>query len=460
MAPSGTPGVTLLRSPREINIRRATALLATALIAACGGGTGASTTTPTTGVTTTTIAAEPTWFDGLEAGVCFDDVFDGDAFDFSVPAAVVPCAGPHDNEIVDMVDIDAGAGGAYPGEEAADADANAKCDVAYEAFLSRPLADTYLSGFIVFPSALDWASGSRRAACSVYAPDATLVGTAASGSLTAPGMTLAVLHEVDGTLGVWLMDAGTGELTENLTEGFEGALLSSPATWASDGTVVAFAGKPFTAAAGNEGDLFLASTEGLGIVPLFTGEGAEEDRPVIGPVGTKVAFISNAEAGEFEIYVVDLEADGAVTRLTNNEDRDSSPTWSPDGTQIAFRRQVAGNSEIFVMNADGTDVRQLTDDPGFDGDPQWSPDGDEIAFTSDRAGNYDIWVMNADGTDQVQVTDHPADEEYPWWSPDGEFIAFQSNRHDATQIWIMRWDGSDVSLLAQDAPTGKPTWGP
>jgi tol-pal system beta propeller repeat protein TolB len=224
--------------------------------------------------------------------------------------------------------------------------------------------------------------------------------------------------------------------------------------------VVAFAGRPTGAGPGNDGDLYLASTEGLGIVAILAGEGAGEDRPAIGPVGTVVAFISNIDGDEYDIYHVDLGGDDAVTRLTDFEDRDSSPAWSPDGTQIVFRRRIAGNSEIFAMNADGSNVRQLTDDPAFDGDPNWSPDGSEIIFTSDRAGNYDIWVMNADGTDQAQITDHPAAEEYPWWSPDGEYIAFQSNRHGATQIWVMRWDGSDVSLLANDAPTRYPTWSP
>jgi Tol biopolymer transport system component len=311
---------------------------------------------------------------------------------------------------------------------------------------------------VVFPSESDWENGARVASCSIYAEEA-LLGTAASGSLSVPGGALAVLHEVDGRLDVWIMDAGTGALTSNLTGDFDGALLRSPATWAPDGTVVAFAGKPTGAGPGNEGDLFLASTEGLGIASLPPGSASEEDRPVISPVGTVIAFISNGEDGEFEIYIIDIEAN-TIGRLTNYEDRDSSPTWSPDGSQIAFRRRIDGNSEIFVVDANGTNVRQLTDDPAFDGDPQWSPDGSEIIFTSDRAGNYDIWVMNADGTDQAQVTDHPADEEFPWWSPDGEYIAFQSNRHGATQIWIMRWDGSDVSLLSADAPTGYPTWSP
>jgi Tol biopolymer transport system component len=390
-------------------------------------------------------------------------VFRSGSFDFSVPAPIVPCESAHDNEVVDLVDISPGAGGAYPGEEAAQAEANEKCDAAFEAFLGRPVADTYLAAFVVFPNEVDWQSGARVASCSIYAEEA-LLGTAASGSLKVPGMALAVLHEVDGRLDVWIMDAGTGALTTNLTGDFDGAPLRSPTTWARDGAVIAFAAKSANAGPGDEGDLYLASTDGLGILgitPVFEGEdAAEEDRPVIGPVGFVIAFISNAESEEFEIYVIDLENEGAVTRLTEYEDRDSSPTWSPDGTQIAFRRRIDGNSEIFVMNSDGSNVRQLTDDPAFDGDPNWSPDGSEIIFTSDRSGNYDIWVMNADGTDQAQITNHPAADEYPWWSPDGEYIAFQSNRHGATQIWVMRWDGSDVSLLANDAPTGYPTWSP
>lgn len=428
------------------------------LATACGGGTGSTTvTTGAEAASTTTSSAAPghgTWFDDLAAGICFNNVFDGDDFDFSTPPAIVPCEAAHDNEIAAMVDIPAGAGGSYPGEEAANGSAAEACDTAFEAHLGRPLGDTYLTAFVVWPDDSDWSAGARQAVCSVSAEE-PLHGTAFSGSLTIPGETLAVLHEVDGVLDVWLMDGATGELTRNLTSGEATGTLSSQPSWAPDGSAVAFA----AIGAGGDSDLFLALVDEEGVLPLLEADGSD-DRPVIAPVDTKVAFISDREGDEFDIYLIDLDDDGEITRLTDFVDRDSSPTWSPDGTQIAFRRRTDGNSDIFVMNSDGTDVRQLTNNLAFDGDPAWSPDGTEILFTSDRSGNFDIWVMDADGSGQVALTDHPGDDEYPTWSRDGEYIAFQSYRHGATQIWVMRWDGSDQSLLALDAPTGYPMFAP
>ena len=69
------------------------------------------------------------------------------------------------------------------------------------------------------------------------------------------------------------------------------------------------------------------------------------------------------------------------------------------GDLIAFTSDRDGDYEIFVMNPDGTEVRQLTDNNDVDGGPAWSPDGKRIAFTSDRDGDDEIFVMNADGTD-------------------------------------------------------------
>ena len=81
----------------------------------------------------------------------------------------------------------------------------------------------------------------------------------------------------------------------------------------------------------------------------------------------------------------------------------ADPAWSPDGRKIAFLNGRDGNSEVYVMNANGSGQRNLTRNPGNDADPAWSPDGRKIAFVSNRDGNDEIYVMNADGSGQRRL---------------------------------------------------------
>jgi Tol biopolymer transport system component len=113
------------------------------------------------------------------------------------------------------------------------------------------------------------------------------------------------------------------------------------------------------------------------------------------------------------------------------------------------------------MNADGTNVARLTNHAAFDQQPAWSPDGSKIAFVSQRDGNSEIYVMHADGSNQTRLTD---DDANPAWSPDGRKIAFASNRgeNDNWDIYVMPADGSDgdnpTRLTTDSAIDGDPAW--
>ncbi len=84
----------------------------------------------------------------------------------------------------------------------------------------------------------------------------------------------------------------------------------------------------------------------------------------------------------------------------------ATPAWSPDGRKLAFVSDRDGNSEVYVMNADGSGQRNLTRNAAFDADPSWSPDGRKLAFVSNRDGSYRVHVMNADGSGQRRLAQH------------------------------------------------------
>src|ERR1700752_3279989 len=91
--------------------------------------------------------------------------------------------------------------------------------------------------------------------------------------------------------------------------------------------------------------------------------------------------------------------------------------------KIAFESKRDGNSEVYIMNNDGSGQMNLTNNLAEDIDPTFSPDGTRIAFASARDGNNEIYIMNADGTNQTRLTNNSADELQPAFSPDGTRIA-------------------------------------
>jgi TolB protein len=129
---------------------------------------------------------------------------------------------------------------------------------------------------------------------------------------------------------------------------------------------------------------------------------------------------------------------------------------------------------IFTMNADGTDVVQRTNGVGHDEYPAWSPDGSRIVFESRRDGRpKTLYIMNADGSELRPLLPSPGEKDCPTntpcraqWSPDGKRIAFGSGRHHyAGRIHLVGADGTGLKVLVPGADDGYeadgyPTWSP
>ncbi len=141
-----------------------------------------------------------------------------------------------------------------------------------------------------------------------------------------------------------------------------------------------------------------------------------------------------------------------------------NPHWSSDGKRIVFESTRDGQSAIYTIAVDGTDVRRLTDSKSTDGQPRWSRDGRRIVFYSERDGHLQLYVMNADGSDQRKLTDGKDLAYLPDFSPKGDSVVFQSRKerpgitHD---IYVIRTDGSNRTRLT-DEKHGytSPKWSP
>jgi TolB protein len=177
--------------------------------------------------------------------------------------------------------------------------------------------------------------------------------------------------------------------------------------------------------------------------------GATKEAPLVAPIVYAAGGTGAARSGS-ELYV--REAGGTRTRrLTSNRVFDGFPRWSPDHTKIAFVRANGNDSDVYVMDGDGTQVRRLAGSARRAQDlyPTWSPNGKLIAFASNRFGENEIMVMRADGTGVRRVTRTPRwiDDLQPVFTPDGKALVIASNRIAFSNYELFRIRLSDGKVL-------------
>ncbi|HEX8129214.1 MAG TPA: S8 family serine peptidase, partial [Pyrinomonadaceae bacterium] len=227
--------------------------------------------------------------------------------------------------------------------------------------------------------------------------------------------------------------------------------------WSPDSSKISFASD-----SGGNRDIYVVNADGSNLLRLTTNP-SYESNPEWSPDGTKIAFASGRD-GNGEIY--SMNADGsAQTRLTNNYADEYGPAWSPDGTKIAFTHN--GGYEVRVMNANGSNPMNVTNSTSWwsSGSPVWSPDSSKILFTShkpyaDSSGGSvpdEVFVVNANGTNLVRLTNSQAGAQNPAWSPDGTKITFVISG----EVYVMNADGSvKTNLTNHPAGEYQPVWSP
>lgn len=165
------------------------------------------------------------------------------------------------------------------------------------------------------------------------------------------------------------------------------------------------------------------------------------------------------------MYLIDRK--GQILKKYNNIiPYASNPTFSPDGNQIAFigenkksKKDSDFTAELFVINVDGSNLKQLTNYPESDttaewfayktGPPRWHPTENFISYQSKQNGKYSLFAVTPDGQNQWKLTENIQEEGWHDWSPDGKWLAIElfDNEQSQFHIGLFNWQTKNLKIL-------------
>jgi len=179
--------------------------------------------------------------------------------------------------------------------------------------------------------------------------------------------------------------------------------------------------------------------------PWAKGAGAE-----VFVVGDLLISSNRRGGGAFDIYQFRWAAPDSLYPILVDSATDVQAVFSPDRTRIAFSSSRGGSYDLYIMDADGRNLRRLTSDPSDEGEPTWTPDGARIVYTlTPKDKPPQILSIRMDGSDQRTLTSSPGGNSSADVSADGRNIVFVSRRDGNSEVYQMGIDGSDQRRLTK-----------
>jgi TolB protein len=273
----------------------------------------------------------------------------------------------------------------------------------------------------------------------------------------------AAQYQINGSANGNLQGRVTDRLTKQtvLAKAYSGATLRRQAHAFIDDFVQALGRKPigntkiaFKGQNGSNGEIYVADFDGFD-AKAVTQDNSIVAAPSIVP-GHLAMYYTSYKLRNPDIYYQNLST-GARRVFARFGGSNMSPAASPDGSKVAMILSKDGWTDLYVCNADGTDLKRLTKSPQDESSPCWSPDGQWICYASkDHERRSLSKISPSGGQPQRIATNLVGNPTEPDWSPDGKWIAFTSQSRDFA-ICVVKATGGDATVLAAGED---PSWAP